>query len=573
MLFTVMILSFPIAWLKLDPKSFLEYSQSILSAIFFCSNIFFYFVTTDYGADASLLKPFLHTWSLGIEEQFYIVFPVLLLFIYKFERKHVISIFLGLAFLSLLWAEFDSHQNPSFNFYMPMSRFWELAIGSLLAFTELKIGRPRTTIGSRVLPCIGLILILYAIICFNDETPHPSFATFIPVAGVALIIMLSSAEDPLGRFLGSKPFVKIGLISYSAYLWHFPIFAFARIGADSPGNWDKFFLFVFTLILSVISYFLIEQPFRNRSKIGLSKFAFSIVLSLTVLILLQTASIAQNGFDFIRVRSPFETDILKKSAEDFDNQNVKKDILILGDSHARHFEFGLNYYTKGRVLEISSGGCIPFYNVDRYDYRFVRGNCARMINDALTDFIEGDRFSTLVMSSMGPVYLTDTAFNDRDLHRVKGQGVEYIGRPEITDRWKVFEMGMRETFAMLSESGKKVIYIIDVPELGRDNKECLSEMGEKYRIFGPKAPGRIIKKSVCRVNRTEFDERVKRFHSLIKSVGRDFPKITIIDPTDIFCDRDYCYGYREDYLLYADYDHLNNNGSLAVAEKIMEHIH
>ncbi len=201
MLFTVMLVSFPFAWQWLLPSDFIEYSKSILSAVFFGSNFFFYNAATEYGADSSLLKPFLHTWSLGIEEQFYIVFPILLIVFHKFLKNHLLTLFLAMLLLSLQFSSVMGERNVELNFYLPFSRFWELLVGSVLAYLELRHGRIKNELAAHTFPIIGFYLIIYSILFFDVKIPHPGFQTLIPIIGVALIIAFSSTKDLVGKVL------------------------------------------------------------------------------------------------------------------------------------------------------------------------------------------------------------------------------------------------------------------------------------------------------------------------------------------------------------------------------------
>ena len=281
MLFVVIFVSVPYAWQKLLPSDLVEYTESILASLFFGSNFFFYFSTTEYGADSALLKPFLHTWSLGVEEQFYLVFPILAVIAFKYFRKHFLAIVVGLSLLSIQFAELMEVRNADLNFYLPFSRFWELAVGSMLAYRELYYKPSNEGFASKSLPMLGLYLLAYSILFFDGKTPHPSFHTLIPIIGVALIIGFASKDELVGKVLGSKPFVWVGLISYSAYLWHFPIFAFSRMGKEST-NFDKLEWIALTLILSVLSYFLVEKPFRK--KVIISQRVFTVLLLLCVIL-------------------------------------------------------------------------------------------------------------------------------------------------------------------------------------------------------------------------------------------------------------------------------------------------
>ena len=362
MLFVVIFVSVPYAWQKLLPLDFVEYAESILASLFFGSNFFFYFSTTEYGADNAFLKPFLHTWSLGVEEQFYLVFPILAIVAFKYSRKHFLTILVGLSLLSLQFSELMEVRNSDLNFLLPFSRFWELAIGSMLAYRELYYKPSAEGIATKSLPVIGLYLITYSILFFDSKTPHPSFHTLMPIIGVALIIGFASKDELVGMVLGSKPFVWLGLISYSAYLWHFPIFAFSRMGKD-PTNYEKFEWIALTMILSVLSYFLVEKPLR-RDNIISKKLFFHLVLSSFISLSILNASVKfTNGYPQ-RINKFFNSieldnkklqndswSLLRKrlnESEGFDDATRK--ILIVGNSHAKDM-FNALYQNKSDFLK------------------------------------------------------------------------------------------------------------------------------------------------------------------------------------------------------------------------------
>ena len=203
--------SAPFAWNYLLFAEFIEYSRSILTSLAFGSNIFFYANTTEYAAGPSLLKPFLHTWSLSIEEQFYVLFPAVFLAIWKLFKNHSIIIVLVGIVASLALAEYSSTRHTSANFYALPTRSWELLTGTLLTLLELKFGRRQRTILHRVLPALGLFLIVHSMLTFDEATRHPSLFTAIPVAGVALILFYSNKDELIGKFLGTRALVGLGL--------------------------------------------------------------------------------------------------------------------------------------------------------------------------------------------------------------------------------------------------------------------------------------------------------------------------------------------------------------------------
>jgi len=454
-LFTVFIVSFPLAYKYLLPNQFIEYAQSILSATFFGSNIFFYFTNTQYGAEDSLLQPFLHTWSLGVEEQFYILFPLVLLLAYKFAKKHLVTIIAVLILISLQYADWQSTKNTQLNFFMLTSRLWELGIGSLLAFYELKYGRVKHELLNQTMPLLGLAMIAYAIVFFNNQ-PHPSVFTLMPTLGTALIILYSvNTKDLVGKVLSWKPIVGVGLISYSMYLWHYPLFAFARM-SDTNGlhNDEKYLLILLTFVLSIISYFLIEKPFRNKQFLNIKKFSVAIIALLVVVLTINYIVIDLKGLkerlsnNFFHSSQNIDEKLLESKAKDhyenldipkiilesigkteegnFDNEDCifwskefnysfnnrfnkcrekyKKGIFIIGDSHAINlFQIFAQSNMYDFVASVSQGSCRPHGC-------FTKQNHYRIFKD---DFVKSlDKNITVIYHQSGSYFMLDKDNNN-----------------------------------------------------------------------------------------------------------------------------------------------------------------
>ena len=201
----VMLVSLPFAWIYLLPSSFVGFSKSILYSLGFSSNFYFFYSGQVYGDTSGLLKPFLHTWSLSVEEQYYIIFPIVLLIAFKYFNKYLIHILILGFVISSSLADWGSINHPSFNFYILPTRGYELLAGSLLAYFEICKGcRSQNRILNLAFPSFGFFLIIHSILFFNDEMAHPSFFTLSPIIGVCLIIWFSSKNELITKLLSTK---------------------------------------------------------------------------------------------------------------------------------------------------------------------------------------------------------------------------------------------------------------------------------------------------------------------------------------------------------------------------------
>ncbi len=268
----VVLVSSIISFIFLTRSELGSYFKSVISTLLFYSNFHFY-KTSPYFKEESDLEPLLHTWSLSIEEQFYIVFPILLLIFYKFLKKYIFLLFIFGFLVSLFIAQFLALKTDGIlNFYFTLSRAWELALGAMCAYLNIYKNLSYSNLLRNLLSSIGFIMIFVSIFFFSKQTLYPSFYTLIPTIGTALIILFANEKTYVKKILSVRLFVTLGLVSYSLYLWHQPVLAFGRIFLENFSIIQKFALLFLSLILSIFSYHFIEKTFRNKSKIGFKGF-------------------------------------------------------------------------------------------------------------------------------------------------------------------------------------------------------------------------------------------------------------------------------------------------------------
>ena len=329
-------------WYIMVPTSFIQLSESIISSLFFSSNFYFNYSDQIYGNDNGLIKPFLHTWSLSIEEQFYIVFPFVLIFCLKRKSFNLINIILIFSFLST----FTYLLVPKENFYFIYSRAWELLLGTFICINEERIKKIKLIENNLgILKILSIIFLFFCMMLFNHKTPHPSYLTLLPVFFISILMIEDNDKKLVDKFLSIRLIVFVGLISYSLYLWHYPIFAFARITEFATGDiLKKFLILILIITLSSLSYFLIEKPIRNIKKIS-KKIIFTILITLLIILFLCLNIISKDGYKkrfesvFKEYSYEMDNEVLQKNSKkflykNFFNDNNKTKVLIMGDSHS-----------------------------------------------------------------------------------------------------------------------------------------------------------------------------------------------------------------------------------------------
>lgn len=266
-LFVVLLVtSFVLPLITSKPNLLSNYGESMLSVVFFASNIYF-FNTSGYFGTASELSPLLHTWSLAVEEQYYLIFPLFTVFCLRYGIKIFILSLSLVSLVSIGIAEWGWRHQPIGNFYLIPTRAWELLVGSLGAIIATEITKIFSERLRSVFAALGIVLVLSSYILFCRTTPHPSILTFIPVFGSLLIILFANKSNTVGKILSSALLTHIGLISYSLYLWHQPILSLAKL--DTKLQLDtitQVSLLLAIYLISLATFKFVETPFRKKQK-------------------------------------------------------------------------------------------------------------------------------------------------------------------------------------------------------------------------------------------------------------------------------------------------------------------
>lgn len=412
-LFVIALASIPFAWLWLLPPYMLEFTKSLSYVATFSSNFFFYKISGYFDTSAEL-KPLLHIWSLAVEEQYYLAFPALMLIAWRYCQKQTRPLIALIALASLIYAEYWVQRNPEFAFFLLPSRAWELLVGAIIAQTKFadngKACHCSTTLKHKIkstkptLGFIGLLLIFFSIFYFDSNSATPGVAALVPTLGTALIIACSQPNCLTGKILGSRPMVAVGLISYSAYLWHQPIFAFARHAMrGQPGTLFVAIMIIAVLSLAALTWKFVETPFRDQKVVSPRLFLTLTLATAGTLILIGWIGRKTHGFEdyYYTHRVPESEKVIYKfikthTNDDFNetyvdngdcnfrtpqidstfltrfdacNKKYGKAIIILGDSHAINIYNALQKADFSKfMVGIAKGGCRPHNNLAKCQY-------------------------------------------------------------------------------------------------------------------------------------------------------------------------------------------------------------
>jgi len=553
-----------------NPENFTQAIKSVIATVGFVSNILFWTETGYFDAPATL-KPLLHTWSLAVEEQFYIFFPLLLVFITRFFRAKLRGILIGLAAVSLLVSLYVINQNPASSFYFPHLRAWELLIGSLLVFIKPSV-KPNMVL-AHLLSILGLGMILASTFLYTETTLFPGLSALLPTLGSAIIIYSSFHNRSIvGKLLSLPPFVFIGKISYSLYLWHWPIIIFGMYYIiQIPTTTQMWILVTISFFLAALSWHFVENPFRAKGFLTRQRiFIFAGGA--------MTATLVVSGLLYFTQKTPghFSQEELETFSNTIPSWNeregciesdqtnlkdlnrcmlgdgkVQPSFLVWGDSHAEALAPSIDEAARlnnmtGYVANHAS--CPPILGI----YRKGKTFCVDINNRILTYIEEHPKWETIILVSRWTVSTEGERYKT-DPEAVVTLVDTQSSIPEGSNTL-IFEAGMQRTIEKLLALHRKVVIVSTVPEVGYNVPSA---------YFIALRTGRDVNQIIAPTF-NEYHQRNATANEVIAKLQSQY-NILVIDPSSVLCDQTNCKVVRDGKPMYIDSNHLSYFGASYVS--------
>jgi peptidoglycan/LPS O-acetylase OafA/YrhL len=537
----------------LIPNDYIFYTTSLAASWAFLSNVFFSMLSWGYFGQRTEEFPLLHTWSLSVEEQFYFIFPILLILLYRYLRPKLIWALLALGIAFACYSQWKTGEIRSY--FLISSRAHELIIGALTYFLQRKYPLSSRAL-AHLLAAAGLAMVLGSLFLIHSGTPFPGFNSLYPCIGTALLIYAGRQDHFLSPLLKSRPAVFIGLISYSLYLWHWPIFSFLRYRGIELNLPVSLAAVALAFVLSILTWKFIETPIRTNRGIRFKTAFTQIYLAPCVLFM------AVGLYSYVTEGAPqrfssdvreliasysFERDLTRSCsirAEDYrkvtvdylldncafgNSERPKADVLLMGDSHANHFKPFIEQLSKNAGLKAVfhvQGGCMPT-ELARFDQQpqGEPSTCEKRNADLLA--LAG-QFKYVVLagfwsSAAGPAF-------ERELASVVEQ---------------------------VSAAGATPVVFKDNPYYRPDLSRCVLK----------RKRGWIPADADCSIPYDFVSRTLSATDAAIDSVGKSHPKLVVIDPKRVMCNSEKCLTYIGNTALYKDDNHINAKAAVLLADR------
>jgi len=568
-LFVVVAFTIVVCAIMYDAEKFKDFGKSVLATTLFVSNINF-FKESGYFDAPSQLKPLLHTWSLAVEEQFYIFFPLFMFVLYRYAKKLAPIILAGTAILSFGFAIHNTNLNPSAAFYLAPLRAWELLVGSMLAINIIpaEFGKKY----SNVLGIAGFAMIAYSIFQYTDSTKFPGISALAPVMGAALILFSGmEGKTWVGRFLSTAPLVFIGKISYSLYLWHWPLIIFFKyymIRQLTP--LEVGIILGVSILISALSWRFVETPFRSKSFISTRQiYAFG-AIGMVLMFFAGGTVYYFKGFPERQGLEHLAKDKKREEAWLFKECNINytdnpeaitpcevgdrsqlPSFMIMGDSHTP--TYGKAIHRSAEQSGISGiltydQGCPTLLNmVPNPEIGDVP--CVEYNHMALAYLKEHPKINTVILASRWTIWIEKSRYKQEE--GVKLHLTDSLGEaPPNASEKDLFTLGLERTIKAILELDRKVVVVAPLPEIGYDVPSA---------SFIANRTGRDINELIA-PSLEEYLVRNQRTFLILEEFKEKYG-IQVIEPWKALCTEGECRAAINDIPLYNDDDHLSIFGS------------
>jgi peptidoglycan/LPS O-acetylase OafA/YrhL len=560
-------------WLFMTPNDYKSLAGSILATALFSSNVLLW--RPGYFDTDAETQPLLHTWSLAVEEQFYIFFPLLLMVLNRFRRGTIFRMIVILAASSFVASSVLVFYRPNSVFYLAPFRAWELLLGAMLTAWH-----PFVKVGSRgrnFSAMSGLVAIVIAVLFYSKETPFPGIAALLPAGGTAMIILAGMDKLPMtNRLIASPPLLFFGKISYSLYLWHYVLLAFGAYLTI----WKMPAIFVAKLVgasiaLATLSWLLIEQPVRRaKSRLLTGTPIFCATgLAIALFAVAGWTIRAKNGFEIrfsseqlallSEVTAPEITDCqMLTTARAVESRQFckvgsklpERSFFVWGDSHAGSFLPALNDLAvkqHAAGLLATTGGCPPLIGIERKEATAF--DCAS-INQKIMQFVIDDALvQTVILIGRWPQYVEGGSYRDQPTNLQNPKRLLLASRsiPGANSTEEMMRVGFDQTISTLITAKKHVVIVASVPEVEVNVPKSIY-----LRSIG--IDGRHIEPT-----REDFDTRQAASMDLLKGIANKY-HVTVLRPDSILCSQKLCVVEAASKPLYVDTNHLSYSGALLV---------